>query len=77
MIFAYYGRMVKAWRYATKDGRSFLSQLLKEKTESAHSYIVFGSNTGPAIVTADGWKLRYYLSRNTIELFFYRMIRKN
>ena len=53
-----------------KDGRSFLSQLLKEKTESAHSYIVFGSNTGPAIVTADGWKLRYYLSRNTIELFF-------
>ena len=21
-------------------------------------------------MTADGWKLRYYLSRNTIELFF-------
>lgn len=33
-------------------------------------YIVFGSNTGPGIVTADGWKLRYYLSRNEIELFF-------
>ena len=50
-------------------GVSFLSQLLKEKTESAHSYIVFGSNTGPAIVTADGWKLTLLLSRNTIDFF--------
>ena len=53
-----------------KDGRSFLSQLLKGETGNIHPYIVFGSNTGPGIVTADGWKLRYYLSRNEIELFF-------
>lgn len=53
-----------------KDGRSFLSQLLKGKAGSAHPYIIFGSNTGPAIVTADGWKLRHYLSRNAVELFF-------
>lgn len=53
-----------------KDGRSFLSQLLNNKAGSAHPYIIFGSNTGPAIVTVDGWKLRHYLSRNAVELFF-------
>lgn len=53
-----------------KDGLSFLPQLLKGSRKSAHSYIVFGSNTGPAIVTADGWKLRHYLSRNAVELFY-------
>lgn len=53
-----------------KDGHSFLSQLLMGKPGSAHPYIIFGSNTGPAIVTTDGWKLRHYLSRNAVELFF-------
>lgn len=53
-----------------KDGRSFLPQLLKGKASSAHPYVIFGSNTGPAIVTEDGWKLRHYLSRNAVELFF-------
>lgn len=52
-----------------KDGRSYLSVLFKGTKKDIHPYVVFGSNQGPAIVTKDGWKLRYYLPRKTVELF--------
>ena len=32
-------------------------------------YIVFGSNYGPAILTNEGWKLRYYSARDVFELY--------
>lgn len=53
-----------------KDGRSFLPQLLKGEEKVGHPYVVFGSNTGPGIVTADGWKLRHHLGKRVVELFF-------
>lgn len=53
-----------------KDGLSFLPQLLKGKAGNSQRYVVFGSNTGPGIVTADGWKLRHYLLKNAVELFY-------
>lgn len=53
-----------------KDGRSFLPTLLKGKKQTAGRYIVFGSNLGPAIVTADGWKLRHHLPKGVCELFY-------
>lgn len=53
-----------------KDGVSFLPALLENKKLSSDRYIVFGSNTGPGLVTAQGWKLRYYLRQNAYELFY-------
>ncbi|ADV42129.1 sulfatase-like hydrolase/transferase [Bacteroides helcogenes] len=53
-----------------KDGVSFLPQLLKGKPGNNRRYIIFGSNTGPGIVMGDGWKLRHYLSKQTVELFY-------
>jgi arylsulfatase A-like enzyme len=54
-----------------KDGHSYLSALLHGDTaQRANSYVVFGSNTGPGMVTAEGWKLRYYLKQKAWELFF-------
>ena len=53
-----------------KDGRSYKNQLINGIQESEHQYIVFSSNTGPAIVTEDGWKLRYQIYKNRVELFF-------
>lgn len=53
-----------------KDGRSFLPNLLKGKKQKQSRYLIFGSNNGPAIVTNEGWKLRYYMKENTCELFY-------
>ena len=46
-----------------KDGVSFLP-LLKEEEQEGRDYIVFGSPTGPSLVTSDGWKLRSYINKN-------------
>lgn len=53
-----------------KDGRSYLVDLLKGKKQNKNRYLIFGSNNGPAIVTDEGWKLRYYMKKNTCELFY-------
>lgn len=53
-----------------KDGHSFLPNLLKRKKQKQSRYLIFGSNNGPAIVTNEGWKLRYYMKENTCELFY-------
>jgi len=52
-----------------KDGRSFLKLFSGKAHEETSRYIVFGSNYGPAIVTNDGWKLRYYQAEKTFELY--------
>lgn len=53
-----------------KDGISFLNSLLRDGHLSKDRYVVFGSNTGPGIVMANGWKLRYYRSKKSWELFY-------
>jgi arylsulfatase A-like enzyme len=52
-----------------KDGVSFYSLLTLNKKLASDRYIVFGSNLGPAIVTNQGWKLRYYHRANVYELY--------
>ena len=52
-----------------KDGISFLPTLLKGEKMPADRYVVFGSNYGPAILTGDGWKLRYYKAKDVFELY--------
>lgn len=52
-----------------KDGISFLPTLLKGKKIPENRYIVFGSNYGPGILMADGWKLRYYRAKGVFELY--------
>lgn len=56
--------------HSAKDGKSFLPQLIGDAKQQQDRYLIFGSNEGPAIITADGWKLRYHLHFNTYELFY-------
>ena len=53
-----------------KDGHSVLQSLLHTASAVSDPFVVFGSYTGPGIVTADGWKLRYYLGKKVWELFY-------
>ena len=50
---------------AEKNGISFLPTLLGQ-SQPQHDFIVYASGPGPALVTADGWKLR---SINQAEIF--------
>lgn len=52
-----------------KDGISYLPALFN-KTGNKHEYVVFNSTLGPALVTADGWKIRYQKSANIYQLYF-------
>lgn len=53
-----------------KDGESFLRNLMSAEQQSKERYLIFGSNNGPAIITNEGWKLRYYIKKETYELFY-------
>ncbi|MDO6518700.1 arylsulfatase [Zobellia uliginosa] len=52
-----------------KDGVSYLSELLSEKGE-VHDYLVYASFMGPAIVSKDGWKLRYFAKEDIFQLYY-------
>lgn len=54
----------------TKDGKSYLPALLGEQNGLAHDFIVYASFHGPALVTKDGWKLRYFGPENLYQLYF-------
>jgi arylsulfatase A-like enzyme len=53
-----------------KDGLSFAAELLG-RDQPAHDHIIFSSALGPAMVCADGWKLRFVRlpGRNLYQLF--------
>lgn len=51
-----------------KDGLSFLP-MLEGKAQPAHDFIVYAGNQGPAIVTPDGYKLRFINKDNTFRLY--------
>ena len=53
-----------------KDGISYWSSLLGEKVKKKHEYIVYASYEGPALVTQDGWKLRYYYPGKLYQLYY-------
>jgi len=53
---------------AGKDGISFLPTLLG-KSQQQHDFIVYASGQGPALVTVDGWKLRYINQPENFQLY--------
>ncbi|TKG93704.1 sulfatase [Puteibacter caeruleilacunae] len=53
-----------------KDSRSYLNSLLGKKVKDKHDYIVYASHMGPAIVSQDGWKLRYYGPKELFQLYY-------
>ena len=52
-----------------KDGISFLPTLLKGKKLPKNRYIIVASDEGPAMVTNEGWKLRYFNKNKKYELY--------
>lgn len=55
-----------------KDGISYLAELKKESislSEKPRS-IAFASFMGPALVTSDGWKLRYFTPKKVFQLYY-------
>jgi arylsulfatase A-like enzyme len=56
---------------AGKDGQSFVSAILgHERLRDAPPYVVFASNQGPALVTTEGWKLRYVAMNHSFQLYY-------
>ena len=52
---------------AGKEGISFLPTLLGKSQQ--HDFIVYASGQGPALVTVDGWKLRYINQPENFQLY--------
>lgn len=53
-----------------KDGMSFLPTLLNQSDEEQQrECVVYASRLGPALVTTDGWKLRYINKTNNFQLY--------
>ncbi|RTE53925.1 sulfatase [Arenibacter aquaticus] len=52
-----------------KDGVSYLPELLGENHKE-HDYVVYSSFMGPAIVSNDGWKLRYFAADEIFQLYY-------
>jgi arylsulfatase A-like enzyme len=59
-----WGVELPAW----KDGRSFLASL-GDARQAPRSPVVFAGREGPALVRADGWKVRYLTSLRRFQLF--------
>lgn len=54
----------------TKDGVSFLPTLMAQQDKQhSHDWIVYASRLGPALVTEDGWKLRYINKNDSFQLY--------
>lgn len=52
-----------------KDGKSY-AKLLFGKECDPRPYSIYASRMGPALVSHDGWKLRYYLQKNVFQLYY-------
>lgn len=53
-----------------KHSQSYLSELLENKSSLQRTHTVYASFMGPAIVTNDGWKLRYYKPKDLFQLYY-------
>lgn len=53
-----------------KDGVSFLPTLLeRHENQQHHEWVIYASRLGPALVTSDGWKLRYINRTDSFQLY--------
>lgn len=55
---------------AGKDGISYWSTLKGEQVNKQHDFVVYASFQGPALVTQEGWKLRYYGTEELYQLYY-------
>jgi arylsulfatase A-like enzyme len=53
-----------------KDGISYWPLLRGEQSSRQHDFVVYSSFEGPAMVTKDGWKLRYYAPEKLYQLYY-------
>ncbi len=58
------GVQLPAW----KDGVSYLP-VLQGREQPQHDHVVFAGHNGPALVTPDGWKVRYLVPVRRFQLF--------
>ena len=52
-----------------KDGISYLPELTGEQYDE-HDYVVYSSFMGPALVSNDGWKIRYFAPKELYQLYY-------
>lgn len=53
-----------------KHSQSYLPELLGNENPMNRMYTVYASFMGPALVTNDGWKLRYYTPEDIFQLYY-------
>lgn len=54
----------------SKDGISYAKTLLGGRSKE-RDYTVYSSFLGPALVTKDGWKLRYFKEKDLYQLYYH------
>jgi arylsulfatase A-like enzyme len=54
------------------DGISFYKELIEDKNQKKHEFVIYSSYTGPTLITNDGWKLRTFLKKKlqVFELYY-------
>ena len=52
-----------------KDGLSYAKTLFGRKSKE-RAYTVYSSTMGPALVTKEGWKIRYFLKKDVFQLYY-------
>lgn len=52
-----------------KDGVSYAKTLFGGQSKE-RDYTIYSSTMGPSLVTKEGWKLRYFLKKNVVQLYF-------
>ncbi|MEO9475981.1 MAG: sulfatase-like hydrolase/transferase [Cyclobacteriaceae bacterium] len=53
-----------------KHSRSYLPHLMGESEAPSREFTVYASFMGPALVTNDGWKLRYFTQADLFQLYY-------
>ena len=61
--------LIEVKQHSEKDSHSYAQTLLTGKGKEK-DYTVFSSKLGPAIVTKEGWKLRYQIKADVFQLYF-------
>jgi arylsulfatase A-like enzyme len=68
-FFATVADMLNVKLEVKKDGVSCLPVLFKNKKLPKQRYVIVASSEGPALISNDGWKLRYFQPKSKYELY--------
>lgn len=69
-MMATYADLVNIELPEEKQSLSYLPELLGNENPNKRAYTVNASFMGPALVTHDGWKLRYYAPEDLFQLYY-------